>query len=555
MAIDLPPPLPPVLTIPATVVEASQTQGAYIRRLGDYALQLSGFHYLNNAELDQIFEQAKSPSEAIVLMNAWTHRRGHLLVQYVYTRPFNGVIHVRALQKTLGEISGDSAITQYFKSLEGEQAPSRAEFVHRRSQANLLSERTGVNYSVSYSERDDNREIVDMELNGVAAEQHSPWHGALQLGNQGSRFAGRYFANATLSRDFSTGTRLSAAYQTAIPEWGEAGEGEDFGSVQVKANQTSRFGVYELDLQQTEYDRQLAAASAPAASCASPLVLGQCLLPGSPGQAGNADFSADISQLALRGQQIASADLDRRLLFSQQVQWVDSTLEQDNGLFLQDEAYATLDVGSSYERAQAFSDKPLKWKLGLNLTGGLSGDSGTLGSDSTSEGVSIGKRTSKFITLKPSASMAYEFAPNYQFASSISAQLANEQVPQQQQWVLGGVSTMRAYLPGVLVGDSGVHISASLIRSAQFENSTLSFSLFAEYGAARYENASGKNNNGVSLGSFSTLADAGISATLKLWDHLDVSAVVARPLADSNVDSAQVDDAEADFFVVLKAHF
>lgn len=555
MAIDLPPPLPPALTIPGAIVEASQTQGAYIRRVGDFALQLSGIHYLAKAELDQIFSQAKTPSEAIILMNTWTHRRGHLLVQYIYTRPVNGVIHVRAIQKTLGEISGDDLIRAYFKDLKGEQTPKRADFVLKRSQASLQSERAGVDYSVSYREQAGNSDVIDMQLSGVADEQHSPWSGAAQLGNEGSRFAGRYFASATLRRDFSTGTQLSAVYQTAIPDWGETELSEDLNAIEIKANQVTPWGVYALDIQQTEYERRLQTADVPAISCPLALPLVECLLPSAANPADGSAFSADINQVTLRGQQILSADVDRRVSITQELQWVDSNLEMQNGARLQDETYLTLQLGSSYERAQLIDDKTLQWTLGLELKGGLSGDSGTLGNDRTTDGLSNGKRTAQFLMLKPSVGLAYEFAPNYQLAASFISQFANEQLPQQQQWTLGGVNTLRAYLPGVLIGDTGAHLSASLVRSSQFNNATLDISLFAEVGTARYENASGRNGSGVSIGSFSSLADAGLSATLKVWERLAVSAVVARSLADSNIDSTQVEQAEVDFFVVVRAIF
>lgn len=556
MAIDLPPPMPPMLTIPATIVEASQTQGAYIRRVGDYALQLSGSHHLSTAELDQIFSQATTPSEAIILMNSWTHRRGYLLIQYVYTRPVNGVIHVRAVQKTVGKLSGNSSITGYFRDLEVDQTPTRAEFIRYRSQASPHSDRAGLNYEVSYQEQTDNRDTVDLVFTGSPAADNSPWRGALQLGNQGSRFVGRYFANATLSRDFATGTRLAATYQTALPELGEAGEGDDFSHIQLQANQTTRLGFYEIDLQQTEYERRLSDTNSPTPVCTLPLILGQCPLGSGTSPSGDQAFSADIDQIYLRGQQVLAADIDYRLVFFQQLQWVDSTLAPQTGNLLQDESYATLQVGASYERAQSIQDKTFTWKVDAQVRAGLGGDSGTLGTDKTSEGVSIGKRSAEFLLLKPSANISYAFSPDYKFTVSFSSQFSDEQLPQQQQWVLGGVNTMRAFLPGVLVGDTGLYVSTSIVHSAQFANFTIDTAVFAEAGAARYENASGKDFTGkVSPGSASSLADAGVSATLRAWEQLEISAVVARPLSDSNIDSTQLDQLEADFFVVVKAEF
>lgn len=555
MAIDLPPALPPQLTIPSTIVEASQSGGAYTRRIGDYALQLSGAHYLSPSELDQVFTQATTPSEAIILMNAWTHRRGYLVVQYLYTRPINGVIHVRAIQKTVGKVSGSDAITPFLKNREDDSTPTRAEFVRDTAFANAVSNRTGIDYSISFREQEADRNTLDLLVKPNPSEQHSRWHGSLQLGNQGSRFVGRYFANAAMSRDFDSGARVSAAYQRAIPQWGEAGDGDDFSSVQFLLSQPSRFGYYELDAQQTQYDRQIDFTSGATPAC-SLAVLGQCLLPGSQTQGAESTLSADINQVALRGQQVLKADIDYRWLVRQQLQWTDSTLEQATGEAIQQERYTTLELGTRYEQAQLRNEKTLNWTLGASIRGGLSGDSGTLATDRITEGVSVGKRTAEFLMLKPHASLSYAFAPNYQWTASFNAQFANEQLPQQQQWVLGGISTLRAYLPGVLVGDSGGYLSTSLVRTMHMDSVAIDFTLFAEYGAARYQDAHGKDFTGkVSFVNYSTLADAGIGATLRIQKHIEVSAIVARPIDKSNVDSAVVDQAEADFFVVIKASF
>lgn len=554
MAIDLPPALPPQLTIPATIVEASQNEGAYIRRVGDFALQLSGAHHLSTAELDQIFSQASTPSEAIVLMNAWTHRRGYLLVQYIYSRPINGVIHVRAIQKEVGEISGDSAIVNYFKARENDSSPTRSEFVLDGTFANLISDRTGIDYSISYREQEKNRDTLDLFVAGTPAEQYSRWHGSLQLGNQGSRFAGRYFATAALSRDFSSGTRVSAAYQTAIPELGEVGDGDDFSHSQLAVSQPTRFGLYEVDVQQTQYERRLTTTSESLPGCDLPLLLDQCLQQSSQSPNGEFDFSADIHQLAVRGQQMLKADIDHRWLFAQQLQWVDSTLEQASGESIQDERYATLELGTSYQRAQFFDEKTLKWKLAVSVRGGLGGNSGTLASDKNTAGVSTGKRSAEFILLKPNASFAYQFHPNYQLTAALIGQVADEQLPQQQQWVLGGVDRMSAYLPGVLVGDTGYHLDLSFNRTWELGVFSLAGGVFAEYGSAQYENASGSHGT-ADLGSDSSIADAGIRATLTAWDWLEVRAVIAESIADDNVDKAVLERAEADFFVVVKAIF
>ena len=113
---------------------------------------------------------------------------------------------------------------------------------------------------------------------------------------------------------------------------------------------------------------------------------------------------------------------------------------------------------------------------------------------------------------------------------------------------------MSAYLPGVLVGDTGYHADLSFNHTWNFGSFTMVGGFFAEYGSAQYENASGSLGS-VDLSSDSSISDAGLRATLTAWDWLEVRAVIAESLSDDNVDEDVLERSEADFFVVVKAVF
>lgn len=553
MAIDLPPLLPPQLNTGEVTIEARQSYSRYVRTLGDYQLTVGGDHGLSAAELDAIFERSRSPSEAIQLMNAATYRQGRLLVRYVYTPPRNGIIEVEAVQQSVAAVRGPEPITRYFAALESDRELTRADFDRQRVIANIFAKRSGGDYSISYEESD-RPQALDLVFAQSDAEDHSPFSVSASLGNQGSRFAGRYFLDVGLAYALPQGTSVAADFQTALTELGEATDGEDYRFARFSVDHPFTFGLLGLEARHTEYQRDLGSFTETTATCLGPVIGGVCSLPGTTTTTTELELDAEVQQLALSGTQILSSDLDHRLSLSQRLEWTDSQIDASTGDKVQDERYGALELGASYHKADRVAGKRLNWNVAAALKGGLGGDSGTLGSDSTAAGISFGKRSAEFLALKPRASARYAFSERNAFTLDFSAQIANEQLPQQQQWVLGGIDRISAYLPGVLVGDTGYHLDTGLERRWQWGAVELTTAVFAEYGSARFENASGPAGADTDFG-HASIADAGLRATIQARDWLEVRAVMAESFHEDNVDEARLERTEADFFLLLKATF
>jgi hemolysin activation/secretion protein len=149
-----------------------------------------------------------------------------------------------------------------------------------------------------------------------------------------------------------------------------------------------------------------------------------------------------------------SSDIDHRFTLSQRLDWTDSLIDSNVGSTVQHERYATLELEATYHKAQQQRDSVLNWKIGAAIKGGLGGDKGALGTDNTSAGIAVGKRSAEFLVFKPKAQLNYAFSKASSVNLAFNGQLSDEQLPQQQQWFLGGVDRMSAYLPGVLVGNT-----------------------------------------------------------------------------------------------------
>ncbi len=553
MAIDLPPALPPTLTAVQQISPFSAVTVPYARKLGEYEIKLTGDHHLSIDEIDRLFATAQTPSQLILMINAATYNKGNLLVRLLYTSPQNGVVYIHAFQARVGEIKGSEVMKSHFGDLSGDFDLTREEFSTREILAEIQSDRSGIDYSISYEASTTVANALDLVFNESVDEEHDATDLIVQLGNQGSRFAGRYFLDLGFKHDFAGGAQLSGGYERAITEWGESRDGEDYQQVQLKLDKAYSFGLYGVEARHSEYVRDLGTVNVATTACLIPGGLLPCI-PTASSTPMDVELDAEIDQIALTGNQVLSSDINHRFTLSQRLDYTDSMIDSNIGQIVQDERYASLELGATYHKAQKHGDNLLNWKLGAAVKGGISGDKGTLGSDSRSEGVAIGKRTAEFIVVKPKAEATYAISANSNFKLGISGQISDEQLPQQQQWVLGGIDRLSAYLPGVLVGDTGYHADFSFNHTWNFGSFSLVGGIFAEYGSAQYENASG-SLGGIDLGSDSSISDAGLRATLSAWDWLEVRAVIAESLSEDNVNQELLERAEADFFVVVKATF
>lgn len=568
MAIDFPSALPPQQ---ATVVQIAEWAGAgniYQGVVNGYQIRVSGDHYLSREQLDKIFKSATTPSQAIFLMSSAALRNGHMLVSMQYA-PDGEVIYVHALQARVVELKGGE-ISTFFTDLKDKPSLSRAEFDRARVMANVRSERTGIDYSVSYTVDENTPERVAMVFSGEPREDHDATDLVFKFGNQGSRYVGRYFGDVGLSHNFDDGSRATAMVETAFTDLGESRGGEDYYRVQLTADRPFAAGLYGVSAGHTEYSQDLGSSSTSSTTTASNSglicdvlgVLGLC----SPSSTATIStqrvgLDAKINTLGISGEQVLFSDLSSRLNVFERLDYIDSQI--DVGVFgnLQDEKYATLELGGKYFSADLRGPKALRWSAQLSLKAGVTGDTGSLGTykeyraqylannagATTAPQVVPSARTAEFISLMPRFTAKLPIAGAGDLRLNAMAQLANEQLPQQQQWVLGGMGSISAYLPGVLAGDSGYYGKLDYAQSLRVLSIDIESEVFVEYGAAWFENAVGED------GEARSIVDAGVRFSADLAWGVQVDAVIARAIADDGfANSSTLKSYESDFYFSLK---
>lgn len=542
MAIDLPPVMPPQLATNTQIEAAGRENAEAITAVvAGITMRVVGNKYLSPARVSAILSAAETPSAAITTLTRRYYNAGYLLVSVNYFR-IDDTVTVLVSQSAVKGLRGNPAITAHFEGLVGDPDLSLAEFDRARVLADLQAQRAGLAYSIAYEQHYDNQVILDFRE--VPLDGYDATDVVLEMNNKGSRFLGRYFGLAGVRHRFASGTEASLAYKTIFEDLGEAGDGDGYHQVDFSIEHPFTFGLYGLDFTRIEYQRHPTLASATSGG-----LLGICLPPlfsCTPSGSVAVNLDAEINIAALSGEQVLYSNPVRRWSLFEKIEYVNSEIQTElQAQPLLDETYQTVELGGKYSERGELASLPSYFKAQLSVRGGF-GDGGSLDSDS-SDGVGIGQRSAEFIMLRSKLGYKFALADHYELAMNVDAQFSDgTQLPQQQQYVLGGMNSLSAYLPGVLIGDNGYFVHAALNAKYRAWGMPVEASIFAEYGATNFSDVSGE------LGMEQSLADAGVRFSASLGYGFETEFVAAVPLMDKVVDKARVDSLESDFFWRLR---
>ena len=548
MAIDLPPIIPPQLSS-AEKIEAHASRGAETinAEIGGFNLRVTGNRHLTEEEIRQLVGAAKTPSQAIRAINQAYYQSGHLLVTVYYAQREN-VIYAHIVNGELAGVEGDAALISHFRPLVGDGNLTVAEFERRRVLADLQASRSGHDYTVSYKAGSE-PDAMTLVFKQSEQDGYDATEWGLSLGNQGNRFVGRYFAGANVKHQFWNGTQLNIDYESALTEWGETNGGRNYDGLKLSLDKPTRFGLYGVELSYAQYERDgLVVNAGQEDTSILCTVFGLCA--DVPPSTETVVVEGDTQSAALTGEQVLHATPRQRFTVSQRLDYIESDIELDDGRVLQEEAHAGAELGLKYFRHSKWFGKPVRWSVQGFVEKGLSSDGGTFSIDDTEDSVSAGKRTAEYLLYRPKLGFKIGF-DKWSLNIDVLSQFSDgKQLPQQKQFVLGGMSTLSAYLPGTLIGDTGTYARVKFERnSIDVLGLDLTPAIFVEYGQAQFENVDGD------FGDSRSLTDAGISFDGYLGWGLNMAFVAAAPVSDSNINEAVLEDLEVDFYWKLTKTF
>jgi hemolysin activation/secretion protein len=145
--------------------------------------------------------------------------------------------------------------------------------------------------------------------------------------------------------------------------------------------------------------------------------------------------------------------------------------------------------------------------------------------------------------FRPAATLKFYWNNSIASGLEASAQFSNDSVPEQQQWVLGGVGSLTSALPGVVVGDKG-YLGRFYTEMTLPITDSLSLipKVFVERGSATYAHA---NAAALQSDDAQTLNDAGAELGLKFGRFVDASLAYAKSFTDKNISEATKDASDA----------
>ncbi len=555
MAIDLPPVIPPQQSSAARIAEYIPAGSPVIETwVKGQAVQISGNRYLDAAEINEIFALADTPSNAIRALNRAYYNAGHLLVTLYYALG-DGKLFVHVINGKLSALQGPETITQYFSGLVEDDDLTIPEFDRRRVLADLRAKRAGIDYKITYKLKGD-PQAYSMVFTPQAAANYDNTDVDFQVGNQGNRFVGRYFGSAGWTERFQNGVELRLGVDKALPDLGEASGGKEYDGVQFKLDFPSAGGLYGIEANRVTYERTLF-LSEPLLIPQDDLVVAQTpplpplTFPQDPIEVNSVDLESQTSDVSLTGEQVILSSTRHRLSTVERLEHVNSSIDTIGYGNLLDEVYTSLELGLKYSRKIEMFGKNGRVSAQGFVKGGLSTDDGTFNTDERDDVVSIGKRSAEYLLVRPKLALRLDFTDWLNGQIDVIGQWSDgKQVPQKQQFVLGGMSTLSAWLPGILVGDTGAFTRLKLeTRAFEWLGGKHTVSLFVEMAQVSNEDVGG------AAADSRELSDGGLRYTGKWpWD-IEMTFVAAGELDSDNVSKELLSAASADFFWRLKKTF
>lgn len=537
MAIDIPLPMPPLPAEARSIEVAKKQSGAMqTSSFADYQVEISGPAYLSNAEISKAISAAQNPTQAVLALNNAYYSAGHLLVRIHYAL-VGKKLSLFVVQGTLEKVVSPAALEHFFDGIIGDKDLTQSEFDKRRLMADIKSSRAGENVSISYQAMPSSPEQITMVLNAEADEDADQIDLSIQLGNPGSRFLGRYFQQSAIRHSTDYGTEFVIGWESALTSLGDDPRGgKNYNNVQLALDHPTVFGLYGFDVNYTKYEQD----EDPVTS--TPL-----------------DVNSEISVVGLNGRQVMLSSASNRVNLYQRLEHVETEItDGSSDTIVVDEPHTSLELGVTWYHRFGSG---ITMTMDLAAERGLSSDAGTLNISSASGEVSAYNRTSDYLVVKPKFGVAIPVMTSGNLSLDVIAHASDEQLPQEQQWVLGGMGSLSAYLPGLLVGDSGYYARAAWsVGKYKMGAFNWSPSIFAEHGAAEYEGAdsslaANQLADGSNLGKRQSVGDAGIRLQADYNGSLEFELVAASGFSDKNIAEERLEESEADFYFRIKKTF
>lgn len=503
MAISLPPPIEPLMV---SVAEIRPVANIHVG-IGALTFHVADRCEIGTGGIEQVARAAQTPADFIRGLGAACVLNGYPAARTAYALE-GETLYVSVDHGRISSVEVPPALAGWFDHLSRKTELRSADLEKARILADSLSERAGDHYAMRLlpDGRDSARLVID-----AATPGRRQIEGQAGFTTSGSRFSGRYLADAQIRMSIDTGTELLVGGNIGIRPSGLRDEQSSgpYRDANAQLSQVTRAGVFAVDARYIDF--------APSADATL-----------TDGSTTRLSLDGEIGEAGVSWLSVLHADYTERLTLTLRIGRTQQTLDfQDFRLLTQRYTKGEVNVGGA-TRFRIGSLDIFDLQTGVNLTQGFT--TSPFGPGDPAGG--------QFGVIRPALRLTYGPSAWLVPAIELNGQLATKTLPQLEQFVLGGIGGQRAFEPGTAAGDNGYAGKLSLsTKRLGWEWVSLKPTLFAEYGASSFRDSQAGRPDGTSR-----RADVGIETVLRFSRFVEINAYAATSIQRSGPSQLAEDD-------------
>jgi hemolysin activation/secretion protein len=514
------PPMPAVeAPAAATMMVAEAPTQSIVAESNGYRYTVLGNTLLKPEVVKAALEGAADPRGAVGLLTQAYQKAGYFLVGLrAAVNVKDKEVNIQVVQGRISELDVAPALAPYFSGLKDRADLPRSAAIRSSINAESYAARQGMRPNLRFApaaEYGGSKMTVTEE----PIEGAKPWNANLGFGNYGNRYASRFIAQAGATLRPGDGLEFSASYSKGLPGLSQDSRGSSYWNGGVGASIITPWGTYGANYSESKY------RIGDAAGTLSP---------------------QGVSRIqTYSGSQLLYADETTRWGLTESLVHTNSlsTAAYAPGIpyTIFDRSYDFASLGSAYGKAFSLFGLQGSASASLSYSKGLSPrNASSSGASAPGFPDRPGGADPHFGLFQGSISYSQSLPRNFALSLSANGQWADRTLPGNQQWLLGGVGNLSAWLPGIVSGDSG-HLIRAVVSAPRWRWGRLSLvpSVFLEEGAS--------STSYVAPGAARSqwLSDAGLGLSGSFSKGTSLSLSYAVQLAAHNVSQSTLDSSRA----------
>lgn len=513
MPIDLPP--VDVHAASHLEVELPSTGEELRMRTVRGSFNVRGVQLISHEELAAIVAGATSiAAVADAIADAYQKRGWRNVLVLAVDTPERPTIYVS--EHGLRAAHGAPQLTRYFTQFVGQPAIEYSDFAIAARLAETHATRVGSDVAASYRRAEESPYDTAMTLH-TQERRPSAFDHQFNLANTGNRYLGRWFGSAAVSWTALSSWRVGAAIDHAFPELDDTRGRADYNAISAFVDRVTQLGLFRVVAAYADYEYT--------ADGVNERPVGE--------QEGDPQLAATNLSLGVQGEHFLHLTPTWSWIVGEGITHSDYDIELIGSTLSAEETYTAAHLALSGKwRDDLRSGRPAAF-IDLQFRQSLSDSFRSLDADDGFNAMTYG------------AGVAITPNPLLRVSLSFTGQYSSFALPQAEEWVLGGLDRLSAWLPGVTAGDRGMLMQVKAeVPVWGRDHRSLIISAIAERGTSEFSDGANALH--------STLSSAGLGAMFQFARYWSMDARLSTPLKEDAPDDFEIEEQEVDFYMRVR---